>query len=107
MRFPAGLTLIDVGYAEIKPDRQPLNSTLSHKVTLNVPSESKFVHVAVTSVDMSFGTSSRRVAENVAGIWFEITNPDDSELGRGRYKFDFNAVLQNKPDAGHTGDWCG
>jgi len=105
--FTPGLKLIDVGYAEIKPTGPSLNAPLGRTVTLKVPKESKFVHVAVTTLDMSFVAAGNTVPSTLGSIWFEITNRDDSQLGNGIFKFDLRAVLQRTSDQANPGEWTG
>jgi hypothetical protein len=102
--FPEGLALIGTGFAEIKPEQAPLNQPLDARVELNVPEKTKYVHVAVTTMDISFRTGEQTTPSALASIWFEIIEP---KLSGKKFKFRFRAVLQNSPNADPTGPWNG
>ncbi len=105
--FPNGLKLIHKGFAVQKPDEDSLQEPFTRRVAVEVPNNTKFVHVAVISLDMTFGSFANRTAGDLASIWFEISNHNDSKLSEGIFEFDFKAVLQNKSDATATGSWTG
>ena len=104
VEFPDGLVLIGAGYVEINGNKQSLTKPISTTVTANVPKKTKFVHVAVTAVDMSFGTTGNIQPGDMASIWFETSN---RKVNNGTFTCDFKAVLQNKPNANATGVWTG
>lgn len=106
IEFPKGLALIATGFEEIKGE-PPLKAPLDAKVTLKVPKSTKFVHVGLTAMDMTFRSGDSVIPSAVSGIWFEIIERNDKRLAQGEFKFRFRAVLQNAPTADPTGDWNG
>lgn len=107
--FPAGLKLIHVGYAPIKSSSPPpLETQFDEKVSVPVPPGTKFVHVAVTAVDMCFGTpSDMQPSPSLSSIWFEILGRDSTQLSSGTFSFQFRAILQDQASSTPTGAWTG
>ncbi|MFH0821459.1 MAG: hypothetical protein V2B18_01820 [Pseudomonadota bacterium] len=105
--FPNGLKLIHKGFSVQKPDENSLEQPFTRTVAVEVPNTTKLVHVSVISLDMTFGSLANRTAGDIASVWFEISNHQESRLSEGIFEFDFKAVLQNKSNAMATGPWTG
>ncbi len=81
-----------------------MNSPLDAPVELKVPEETKYVHLAVTALGLSFRGGEQMVPNALASLWFEITK---GELTGKKFKFQFRTLLQNSPAQDPTGPWSG
>jgi hypothetical protein len=109
--FPDGLALIYVGRFPVPDLAHDLTfeEPLSREVIVDVPKKTKYAHVAVTALNMSFGPKGTYIPSAMARIVFEVMNREDSndDLAKGKYKFNFRALLQNASQHTPTGKWSG
>ncbi len=94
--FSPGLSLICMGIYEINKEMAPGETSLAEAVDYPVPHSTKAVHVAVIKEKIEFGTDDKPKPSPFTAFTWEITNPDDSKLANGSFKFNFNAWLQSE-----------
>lgn len=98
------MSLIEVSYYEINPTKSTGRGLMKQPVSVVVPTTTRRVHVAVTTMNFSFGSCATPSPAPLSQIAYEITNRDDADLAKGEYRFEFHAILRTKdPDA----EWCG
>ncbi|MFH1112986.1 MAG: hypothetical protein V1792_03610 [Pseudomonadota bacterium] len=110
--FQNGLVLIYASRFPLpaNPEKETIpthTGPFSGTFVVDVPTTTKYVHIAVEAVSMSFGTPAGTAPDQLARIGFEVKNRDDSnaQLAQGKYKFDLKALLQNGPQHTPTGKW--
>lgn len=99
--WPSGLCLLGRTFAIVNSKKKTFQTNIEQPVVVTVPEGTKAVQVAVINADMCFGESQQPTSAKVKSIWFEVSEYDDSELAKNKFKFLFKAWLQD------SGSWTG
>ena len=109
-----GLKLLGMNWYQIPKDVNQPNPMLKHlsvPVTVKVPMQTLAIHVTLTTLDVAFGARGNAHPSQLAGLWYEISQPPMDAEGKlildrnGECSFTFNAVLQDRSTTDPTGQW--
>lgn len=93
--FKNGLNLIRVDYHEVNQKKESGKGLMGKNIVLKVPKDTKFVHLGVTTVNITFGTDDKPQPAKLGKLAYEITNRDLSGLAQGEFKCEFRALLES------------
>lgn len=97
------LGLLGSTFVEVNPKKTSLKVKLTRPITIKVPTNTKVVQISVSTMDICFGTTGEKKSAPVKSIWYEIINPDYSQVSKGIFKFHFQAILENDAQKEWTG----